>query len=145
MSLPLQYRGVIRVFIESRTLSLRRTKRLCHDNPGPVFHLRQGSARCCVRPRTLSLCCSYFAFLRGVFFLLLRLLRSFERESRKNCDVILYRSIDSRRNFFRRRFFATMMAKKRPINRSIVVLPVAWSFLEWSDAISLSLSLSLLS
>ena len=31
-----------------------------------------------------------------------------------------------------------MMAKKRPINRSIVVLPVAWSFLEWSDAISLS-------
>ena len=34
-----------------------------------------------------------------------------------------------------------MMAKKRP-NRSIVVLPVAWSFLEWSDAISLSLSLS---
>ena len=33
------------------------------------------------------------------------------------------------------------MAKKRP-NRSIVVLPVAWSFLEWSDAISLSLSLS---
>ena len=36
-----------------------------------------------------------------------------------------------------------MMAKKRPINRSIVVLPVAWSFLEWSDAISLSLSLSL--
>ena len=107
-----------------------------------MFHLRQGSARCCVRPRTLSLCCSYFAFLRGLFFLLLRLLRSFERESRKNCDVILYRSIDSRRNFFRRRFFATMMAKKRP-NRSIVVLPVAWSFLEWSDAISLSLSLSL--
>ena len=34
-----------------------------------------------------------------------------------------------------------MMAKKRP-NRSIVVLPVAWSFLEWSDAISLSLSFS---
>ena len=34
-----------------------------------------------------------------------------------------------------------MMAKKRP-NRSIVVLPVAWSFFEWSDAISLSLSLS---
>ena len=87
-----------------------------------------------IQMRTAILC---------LFFLLLRLLRSFERESRKNCDVILYRSIDSRRNFFRRRFFATMMmAKKRPINRSIVVLPVAWSFLEWSDAISLSLSLS---
>ena len=76
--------------------------------------------------------------------------REVERESRKNCDA-MYRSIDSR-NFFRR-FFAMMAKKRGRIDRSIdrrrsshtrrrrgLVLPVAWSFLEWSDAISFSLS-----
>ena len=141
-------------FVSSlRVARQRRTKRR-HDNPGPVFHLRQGAR--CVRRRSL---CSYFAFfLRGLFFFTTSSsfvrgggdsrsnARSREREPQKlRCDV----SIDR----FAKLFVAFLRcAKKRP-NRSSsssfahytrrrgLVLPVAWSFLEWSDAISLSLSL----
>ena len=145
--------NTIRFFIESST-SIRRTKRR-HDNPGPVFHLRQGAR--CVRRRSL---CSYFAFfLRGLFFFTTSSsfvrgggdsrsnARSREREPQKlRCDV----SIDRFAKLFSSLFCDDGKEEAESIDRrrrSHTTLVVAVSSSPWrglfSSGLTRSLSLSL--
>ena len=98
-----------------------------------------------------------FCILRGLFFFYvsssffggvgtLDRTHEVEREPQKLRSRCIDRSI--RETF--RRFFAMRKEEAESIDRRRrshtrrrgLILPVAWSFLEWSDAISLSLSLS---